>query len=239
MDHVRLTPYPFPDGMDIPRLMPFQEYPWNGDGYLAAEVLGLKAAHGLGHAFETGTCLGSTTLWLLEHFRHVRTVELHRPYFDLAVARITARVGRHVKDDIGTSMVWVGGHGKEGDPNSGQLCFGSSPDIIHRFGRNLKRNQHQGSQALFFLDAHWTDNCPLLDELHEIAVAGLKPCIVIHDFKVPGTDFGFDHMPDGRPFSLKLIAAHIDRIYGVDGWKHNYPTRVEGARRGWISIEPR
>ena len=47
MDHVELKPYPFPPGVTIPRLMPAQEFPWNGDGYLAAEVLRLKDAHGL------------------------------------------------------------------------------------------------------------------------------------------------------------------------------------------------
>jgi hypothetical protein len=57
-------------------------------------------------------------------------------------------------------------------------------------------------------------------------------------FSPLSTDFGFDKMPDGRPFSLDLIRDHLDRIYGEDGWKHNYPTKVEGARRGWISIEP-
>ena len=93
-------------------------------------------------------------------------------------------------------------------------------------------------RSICFLDAHWGPNCPLLAELQAISAAKVKPCIIIHDFQVPGTDFGFDSMPDGRPFNMELIQPYINRIYGEVGWKHNYPMKVEGARRGWISIEP-
>lgn len=238
MAEIELRDYPVPDGIAVPNLMPYQLRAWNGDHFLAAEVLRLKEAHGLENAFETGTCLGSTTLWLWENFHHTRTVELHRPYFDIAVARIVAFVGRHIAGDVGSSQVWIGGHGKEGDPNSGQLCFGSSPKIIASFANNLKWSEEQGKPTFFFLDAHWTDNCPLLDELDEIARSGKRGCVLIHDFQVPGTDFGFDSMPDGRPFNLELIAPHLERIYGEGGYKVNYPTQVAGAKRGWVSIEP-
>jgi hypothetical protein len=55
---------------------------------------------------------------------------------------------------------------------------------------------------------------------------------------VPGTTFGFDSMPDGTPFHLELVAPYMDLIYGVDGWVVNYPTKVEGAMRGWASFAP-
>lgn len=212
MDHVDLKPHPFPEGIAIPRLMPFQEYPWNGDGYLAAEVLRLKKAHGLACALETGTCLGSTTIWLSKWFDDVVTCEIHQPYLAIARSRVTSD---RVKFRPGSSV-------------------GCIPDAQAWFGPR---------SAFMFLDAHWGAHCPLLDELDAIASPephyGMgKPCILIHDFQVPGTDFGFDKMPDGRPFNLDLIRDHLDRIYGEDGWKHNYPTKVEGARRGWISIEP-
>lgn len=213
MDHVRLTTYPFPDGMDIPRLMPFQEYPWNNDGYLAAEVLRLKAAHGLTHAVETGTCLGSTTLWLREHFEAVDTIEVNEQYAAIAQARI-------------------------GDDEYCGVTIGDSSEYV---GNYVNAN---GSRTLVFLDAHWGQHCPLLNELADIhfwneCEGYIRPCIVIHDFQVPGTDFGFDRFPDtGQPFCLDAIRGHLDRIYGNGGWKHTYPTKVEGARRGWISIEP-
>jgi hypothetical protein len=207
MDRVELSPYAFPPGVTIPRLMPYQEYPWNRDGYLAAEVLRLRDEHGLTCAIETGTCLGSTTLWLSDNFTHVWTFEIHGPYLAIAHKRFgdTANIESLLCDSV----------------------------------QGLKRTLVDfNAPFLLWLDAHWGEHCPLLDELDAIATAGIKPCIVIHDFQVPGTDFGFDKMPDGRPFNLDLIGAHLDRIYGPGGWKHNYPTMVEGARRGWISIEP-
>lgn len=81
-----LVPYAMPSG--VKRLMPFQEYPFNGDGYAVAEVLRLRAKHGLTHAFETGTCYGSTTLFFAEHFEQVITCEIHRPTFEIAAERL-------------------------------------------------------------------------------------------------------------------------------------------------------
>jgi len=207
-----LKPYPFPPGMAIPRLMPFQEFPWNGDYHLAAEVLRLKEAHGLSMAIETGTCLGSTALWLREHFDSVDTIEANDQYAAIAQARI-------------------------GDDDACSVTVGNSADYV---GNYLNA---YGSGTFLFLDAHWGEHCPLLDELENIrhwneTDGRIVPCIVIHDFQVPGTDFGFDKMPDGRPFNLELIAGHLDRIYGEGKYKTNYPTQVAGAKRGWISIEP-
>jgi len=206
MDHVELKAFPFPEGVTIPRLMPFQEFPWNGDGYLAAEVLRLKEAHGLTCALETGTCIGSTTCWLADNFDSVATIETNGAFLDIAYARTSGYAGRirFVHDD--------------------------SVKVL---------NMSTISDGWFvFLDAHWGPNCPLLDELEAFWFIGAKPVIVIHDFSVPGTDFGFDSMPDGRPFNLELIADSLNRIYGIGGYVVNYPTQVEGANRGWISIEP-
>ncbi len=207
-----LIPYPWPEGVDIPRLMPFQEYPWNGDHHLAAEVLRLKEAHGLTCALETGTCLGSTALWLGEHFVWVATFEIHEPYYAIACERI-----EQYNDGLDID-----------------IAHGDSVTGLYHYHTSMSSDE----RPLWWLDAHWQDRCPLLDELTAIGASGKRGVILIHDFQVPGTDFGFDKMPDGRPFNLELIAGHLDAIYGEGKWKHNYPTQVEGAKRGWISITP-
>lgn len=207
-DHIDLKPYPMPDG--APNLMPFQDYPWNGDGYLAAEALRLKEKHGLTSAHETGTCLGSTTIWLAQNFPfHVTTVEANEQYYNFASKRIEEYDFGHLS-------------------------------VLHDDSRNVRVLDMDGcgDRTLVFLDAHWGASCPLLDELSMIAEQGIKPCIIIHDFLVPGTQFGYDKMPDSKPFNMDLIRSHLDAIYGTDGWAYNYPTKVEGARRGWISVEP-
>jgi len=207
-----LKPYPFPPGVAIPRLMPWQEFAFNNDPNIAAEVLRLKEAHGLTCAMETGTCLGSTAMWLAEHFTWVATFELHEPYFNIACERIETH-----PDEVDIHIEHI-----------------ASVDGLRHYHRSMASTE----LPLYWLDAHWTDNCPLLDELAAIAERGPHCCILIHDFQVPGTDFGFDSMPDGRPFNLELIAPHLERIYGEGGYKVNYPTQVAGAKRGWVSIEP-
>lgn len=206
-----LAPYPFPEGMEIPRLMPFQEYPWNNDPHLAAEVLRLKKAHNIMSAIETGTCLGSTAMWLAEHFAEVNTAEVNGRFFMIAAKRCEPL-----------------------------LMDTKALVAIHQ--KTSVEMMRDVSAGLYWLDAHWNDHCPLLDELALLAeqhgTHPMKPCILIHDFFVPGTDFGYDCMPDGRPFNLELILGHLDRIYGEGKWRSNYPTQVAGAKRGWISIEP-
>ena len=90
MDHVELKPYPMPAG--APVLMPYQDLPFNGDGYAAAEVLRLKEKHGCTNVVETGTCLGSTAIWFAQNFSMVITIEAHKPYLDIANERLF-RVG--------------------------------------------------------------------------------------------------------------------------------------------------
>lgn len=192
-----------------PLLMANQAFPWNGDGYLAGEALRLRDTHELSIAIETGTCLGVTCSWLVDRFGRVVTCELMERFANLAQQLLRGKA--LVKIEIGQSH------------------------------ETIKR--HAYDDALYFLDAHGISGtgkeyCPLLDELDAIAAAKVKPCILIHDFQVPGTDFGFDKMPDGRPFNMELVKPFLDRIYGDGKWKHNYPTQVEGARRGWVSIEP-
>lgn len=194
--------------------MPFEADPFNGDTFIEAEVLRLKARHDLKAAAETGTCYGSTTLWLGDNFHMVATCEIVDQYRAVAKQR------------------------RRGHKNAPNMIYRpeNSPEFLKKVIPAFAEGGHL--PALFFLDAHWGPNCPLLDELTAIANSGVKPVILIHDFQVPGTDFGFDSMPDGRPFDLDLVRPYLNRIYGEGKWRHNYPTEVAGAMRGWVSIEP-
>ena len=117
--------------------------------------------------------------------------------------------------------------------NKVSLFQDNSVDFLNSF---LKPGKIQGRNVLFFLDAHWYDYCPLLDELKVIAKSKMKPVIVIHDFMVPGTDFGYDSY-DGKPFSFELIQSSLEQIYGIK-YGYYYNTVAEGARRGLIYIYP-
>jgi hypothetical protein len=211
-----LTAYPpLPKG--TPHLMPFEAEPFNGDAYLQIDVMELRDKHNLKMAVETGTCFGSTTMYLAKLFDEVVTVEISDQNWNIAGERFKAFDDRRkrifmFKADSAKHMPW--------------MMYGAK-----------KRSQELGGGIFCFLDSHWLSRCPLLDELDAIAASGTKPVIVIHDFQVPGTDFGFDSMPDGRPFNLELVTPYLNRIYGEGNWKHTFPTKVEGANRGWVSIE--
>lgn len=107
---------------------------------------------------------------------------------------------------------------------------GNSEDII----RHLKID----GQALFFLDAHWGNRCPLLNELYEIYKLGLKPAIAIHDFLVPDSDLGYDSFK-GQPFTMKWIEKQLQKIYGLSGFDYYYNSKAVGARRGIVYITPK
>jgi len=66
---------------------------------------------------------------------------------------------------------------------------------------------------LFYLDAHWENYWPLLDELKVIAKHGLSDsCIIIHDFQVPGQPtFGFD-VYKGQPLNIDYIRQDLFAI---------------------------
>jgi hypothetical protein len=92
---------------------------------------------------------------------------------------------------------------------------------------------------LFYLDAHWLDHSPLLDELDIIATAWLKPVIAIHDFFNPKhPEYGYDTWDIGT-YRLELIEPSLEIIYGPDGWTHWYNTNAEGSKRGIIYVEPK
>lgn len=93
------------------------------------------------------------------------------------------------------------------------------------------------SQSIFFLDAHWWDFCPLLDELEVLSTYEHKPIIVIHDFKTDNPEFGYDSY-HGQDFDFNFIKEKIENIY-PDGYEYFYNVVAENAKRGVIFIVPK
>jgi hypothetical protein len=89
-------------------------------------------------------------------------------------------------------------------------------------------------QSLFFLDAHWGENCPLLDELDVISGCKIPPIIAIHDFKTDDPSFGFDSYGN-REFDLNYINLALMKIY-PKGFDYYYNLKGAGAKRGLIYI---
>lgn len=110
--------------------------------------------------------------------------------------------------------------------------FGSSVVLMRQVIHKLP------APTLFFLDAHWGSSWPVHGELEIIADMKLKPCIAIHDFKVPDTDLGFDSFR-GRTLDWAYIQKHVEAIYGPEGYHRKFNSRATGARRGVVYITPR
>jgi cephalosporin hydroxylase len=182
---------------------------FEGDFLLKAHFIKLIEKHNIECVIETGTYMGSTTLQFSEMVHHVSTVEANPEYFNKAIEKFTG------KDII--------------------YNLGSSVDVLPVMIDSMRDK----GKMLIFLDAHWGANNPLLQELKIIKVAGIKPVIAIHDFKVPDCpDLGYDSY-DGQDYDWQWIKESVESIYGKDGFTYHYNKEAEGAKRGVIFIEPK
>lgn len=204
--------------MKEPNLMPFQDAPFNGDEFIEQEFLKLKHRFDIEAAVETGTCLGSTTLFLANNFEKVFTVEINKEYLRIALQKFISH--KNINTYLGDSPTIL----------STELSKLSNKTIFFLDAHYLAAKDNR-------VETH----CPLLDELAAIANAGLKPIITIHDMKVPGEpQLGFDFF-SGQPFTLEWIRPELDSIYGVGSYEYYYNSdeKSQGAKRGIIYITPK
>lgn len=116
--------------------------------------------------------------------------------------------------------------------------LGSSEKVMDTLFAGFNKKGRRPN-LLCFLDAHWQEYNPLLDELAIIAKWKWKPIIIIHDFLVPDkSELGFDTYKD-ITYEWSWIAEKIDAIYGKEGYTYEYNTEAVGAKRGVIFIYPK
>lgn len=157
---------------------------FNGALEIGAFLANLAERTSVATAFETGTYLGYTTLFLSCFFDRVFTVEIDHVRF----LQIKPRL--------------------EPYPNI-TAYEGHSVKVLHEALPSLK-----GESVLFYLDAHWLEDWPLLGELEEISHTHKDNCIiVIDDFKVPShPEIGY-HSSKTDDCSFEYIAAKLDQIF--------------------------
>jgi hypothetical protein len=185
---------------------------FNGDNYILEEVKRLIKVFKIRTIFETGTYEGKTTAELAKLGIPVISSEINTTYLQYANSLLS-------KNPELIKFI--------------KLVSGNSPDVIND---NI---QEYDWPILFFLDAHWYNYNPLLDELRIISEHRCKTCvIIIHDFKVPDKDFGYDKFPDGSPYEWSKIEKYVDNIYGKGKYKYYYNDKAEGSYRGVVYITP-
>lgn len=192
-------------------LMPYQWDAFNGDTFVQKEFLRLKEIFSIKTAVELGTCLGSTAIWMARNFDNVITIEINPEFAGIANERFVHYGVDNIKLKIGDTVAEL-------------------PNAIHEIGDN----------SIWMIDSHWYDVCPMLQELKIIANRGIKPVIVIHDFKVPDEpNLGFDSI-HGQAFEFEWIKPSLDAIYGEGNYDYYYNSDATSTeiKRGVIYITP-
>jgi hypothetical protein len=201
-----------PEG--TPYKMRGQEYAFNGDIFLAEEFLRLRDKYGFSFVVETGTYIGTTTLWFVENFGGVTSLEVVPQFHAIASARLEG-------NEYATVRLMPGAE----------------------FLASMNENWIKAFNPLIFLDAHPVDGTGkgydvVIQELEAIAVSGAKPSVlVLHDFQVPDhPEFQFDKF-DGKPFTYEWVKSSLDRIYGEGGYSHYWNSQATGAKVGVLFVE--
>lgn len=136
-------------------------------------------------AIETGTCEGDGTLELSKHHDLVITCEIDNSYCKNSMNKFK-RQGYELKSEFHTKSFNLPIYEFQKDNKRIYLVEGSSnivlDDILNDgMGFEIKKS------IVFYLDAHWNEYFPILDELKAISKYNLSDSkIIIHDFYVPG-----------------------------------------------------
>lgn len=186
--------------------------PFNSDTFIKGELEKLIEKFGVKTIVETGTHNGSTTIEFIKMVPNVFTIEINEQYYQ--------SVQKELKQN---KIIPIHGSSQIEIVNIAKCVYGKFEHPV-----------------LFYLDAHWYKYNPLLDELKAIANLGIKNCLIaIHDFKVPGKDFGYDKFSDGTEYTYGFIQKSIEAIYGVGNFDYHYNEKADGAKRGIIFIYPK
>jgi hypothetical protein len=130
-------------------------------------------------------------------------------------------------------------------------CLRSARRLLFPFGRRvhlfnedsvgfLKRvlGAKRFRSPFFYLDAHWSANLPLREEISAILCDCPNFVIMVDDFVVPNDPgFGYD-VYNGVPLDLTLVQdTLVNSMVKVSVWFPSYYSELEtGSRRGWTLI---
>jgi predicted O-methyltransferase YrrM len=152
---------------------------------------------------ETGTYLGTTTEFLAETGLPVFTIEAHPCRYGFARARLWRR--RNITllyDDSRTAVR--------------KLFDGPLHDLANHI-------------LFFYLDAHWNDDLPLLEELNIVFGRCPNAVVMVDDFCVPGdSDYGYDDYGLGKA----LTPHYISTVVKKEGLFAHYPSSPSSAEKG-------
>lgn len=191
----------------------FEEQAWrlgvcafNGAPELGPFFATLKRDYKIDAVVETGTFHGNSTVLFSLLFDEVHTIEVVQSTYDT-----TKELLSEFKN---------------------VTCYlGSSDIVLKELLPELK-----DKKILFYLDAHWHSNWPLLAELEAISATHYDNCIiVIDDFKVPDRgDIPYDKY-GAHECSYEYIKTKLNQVYS-DYSIHYLIPRLSAARAKFVAI---
>lgn len=112
-----------------------------------------------------------------------------------------------------------------------KMYLGNSPEVLRSIIEEIEY------PALFYLDAHWFNYWPILDELEIISQSNHadETLIFIHDFVVPNTNYGYD-IYNNQPLDIKYIKEKLFKIN--KSIKYFYNKKALGKKRGVLYAHP-
>jgi hypothetical protein len=190
-----------------PRLANAWGGPFNGQDMRQKIYRGILERFGPEAIIETGTFRGATT----ELFAHARL-----PVFSIeANARYRAFAERRLRCHSHVELLLA-------DSRSGLTQLAARPQMAR-------------DRVFFYLDAHWSEDLPLRDEVAIITSRWSDSVIMVDDFEVPGTDYRYDDYGPGQALTIDYL-----RPLEAPGLTCFFPAgTVEnetGARRGCVVL---
>jgi len=159
---------------------------------------------------ETGTFRGASTEWFVQRYgRPVYTCEVH-PRF-LAFSRLRLRRYSTIR-----------------------LVDSDSRTFLRRLA---SARDFPAGPTLFYLDAHWSNDLPLVDELQIVFDRWREGIIVVDDFAVPDDPgYGCDDYGPGKRLELGLLAPLARRWRLAAFFPVARSSTETGGKRGCVVL---
>jgi hypothetical protein len=152
--------------------------PFNGQAYRRRIFSAMMKEISFKAIVETGAFQGTTTAFFGNFGLPVYSVEVNPRFYGYAASRLFKL--RHCI----------------------HLECADSP----KFLRALAFNQHVPKDHIFFyLDAHWREHLPLAEELEIIFANWSDSVVMVDDFEVPGSDYGYDDYGAGNALTMSYL----------------------------------
>jgi len=185
--------------------------PFNGMRQRTAAVAAMFAAIPFGTVIETGTYRAMTTRHLATLTKApIATIEVNPAYYRFSHGRLAKLPQVH-------------------------QFLGKSPAVLEQL--RVDQTAWHDEPVFFYLDAHWLNDLPLVDELAAIRRGWTQFAALIDDFRVDGDDgYFYDDYGPGKSLILPLFANNPGLSDLHVFWPTARAADETGARRGWVVL---